>query len=362
MRTVGGSGAGHANNFDFIRWLAASMVVASHEYAVLGRGGEEPLARLTGGFATFGTVGVDVFFVVSGYLIARSMVRRNDLAFFAASRLLRIYPGLVVALLVSVLGIGLFATTLPAGAYLRHPATWSYVWHGLALHDLQWTLPGVFAGLPQDGIVNGSLWSLWPEMRMYITVAALGAASVLLRVPPRIVLVVGMAIMAAYAFAHHPDPAGRVLESAAVERLAPLFAFGALIGLAPWRPLVALALLCVAAAGVAAARGTPFFVFAVDVALALGVVCLARAPIPRLSRFGRYGDWSYGIYIYAFPVQQAVAFAWPRLTLTEHFAIVYPLVLVLGALSWHLVEAPALAVKRMLRRPALGALVTQPRG
>ena len=59
---------------------------------------------------------------------------------------------------------------------------------------------------------------------------------------------------------------------------------------------------------------------------------------------------------------QAVAFAWPRLTLTEHFAIVYPLVLVLGALSWHLVEAPALAVKRMLRRPALGALVTQPRG
>src|SRR5262245_17166512 len=114
------------NNFDFIRWLAATMVVFSHDHAVLGRN-DEPLARLSGGFATFGTIGLDVFFVTSGYLVMQSFMRRDDLRYFVAARVLRIFPGLFVSLLVSAFVIGPLATTLPLGQYLRDGATWSYV-------------------------------------------------------------------------------------------------------------------------------------------------------------------------------------------------------------------------------------------
>ena len=119
--------AHHSNNFDFLRWLAASMVLTSHEFAVLRGGNGEPVARLTDGFATLGTLGVDAFFVISGYLVCASMMRGAAVPFFVAARALRLMPGLCVALLVSALVIGAAATTLPLADYWRAPETWSYI-------------------------------------------------------------------------------------------------------------------------------------------------------------------------------------------------------------------------------------------
>jgi peptidoglycan/LPS O-acetylase OafA/YrhL len=338
-----------ANNFDFIRWLAATMVVVSHDYAALGRPGDEPLARLSG-FATFGTIGLDVFFVTSGYLIVRSILRRRNLRHFLGARALRIVPGLLVSLVVTAFGIGAFATTLPVGVYLRHAATWSYVTRGLALRDVQWTLPGVFAGLPVP-VVNVSLWSLWPEVEMYAAVGLLGLFATLMRASCRLVLAVGMAALAAAALSCHEDLAGRALEPTTLARLAPLFAAGALLGISHWRVhAAAIALTSVAAWG---ARGTMLFVPLFDAALALTVIGFAHVPLAPLARWGRFGDWSYGMYVYAFPVQQYVAASTPQLGLGAHLGIVYPITVLLGAISWHVVEAPALALKRFLPTQAV---------
>jgi peptidoglycan/LPS O-acetylase OafA/YrhL len=355
--------AAHGNAFDFIRFVAASMVLASHEYAVLGRGGDEPFVHLTSGFASFGTLGVDVFFVVSGCLVTASIVRSGNVPFFVASRGLRILPALCVALLVSVLVIGAAATTLPLTQYLRDPATWRYVSRGILLHDLQWTLPGVFVTNRLPDVVNGSLWSLWPEVQMYGVVASLALLAALARVPRRHVLAAGMASIALVALLRHPDLAGRTFEGPFLTRLAPLFAFGALLGLAGWRARIGWPAFVLALALAVLARHTALFVPAFDAAVALGVIGIAHAPLGPLQRFGRYGDWSYGIYVYAFPVQQLVALRFPELPLAAHFALAYPAVLLLGAASWHVVEAPALRLKAVLRGRAVAPLAAaQPRG
>jgi peptidoglycan/LPS O-acetylase OafA/YrhL len=332
-----------ANNFDFIRWLAATMVVVSHQYAALGRPSDEPLARLSG-FATFGTIGLDVFFVTSGYLIVRSLVRRGDLRHFVCSRALRIVPGLAVSLGITAFVIGALATTLPLRVYLRHEATWSYVTRGLGLRDVQWTLPGVFVALPMP-VVNVSLWSLWPEVQMYLIVAMLGLIAMQLRTPSRPVLAGGMAAVAVMALACHEDLCGRAIEPTTLARLAPLFAAGALLGLVRWRAPTALIALALTSSAACVTRGTMLFVPLFDAALALAVIGFAHLPLAPLARWGRFGDWSYGMYVYAFPVQQLVASWAPQLGLGAHIGIVYPITVLLGATSWHVVEAPALAFK-----------------
>ena len=357
------SAPAHGNNFDFLRWLAASFVLFSHEYAVLGRGGAEPILGPTGGFTTFGTLGVDMFFVMSGCLVTASMARGTGLAFFVASRALRILPGLFVALVVSTLAVGLLATTLPLADYLRDGRTWRYIWRGLTMHDLQWTLPGAFENLPFAGVVNGSLWSLWPEVQMYAAVLLLGAVASVTGALRRVVLAAGMGVVAVIAWSSHPDLAGKLLEGPTLPRLALFFAFGAVLEMLGWRGQRGLFACAVAIACAVLLRHSALFVPAFDLAVAVCVVAFAYAPLPWLSHWARFGDWSYGMYVYAFPVQQLVTLYGPRLPLPLHFVLAYAITVVLAALSWHLVEAPALRLKSLLRRTAAPVLgVPQPRG
>jgi peptidoglycan/LPS O-acetylase OafA/YrhL len=151
------------------------MVVFSHEYAIVPGLGSEPLAQLSGGFATFGTLGVDIFFVISGLLVTRSLVDRSAIGFFVASRALRILPALAVVLALSAWVIGPILTDLPLREYLAAGRVWSYVVRNLTLADSQWGLPGVFARNPVGDAVNGSLWTLQPEVLMYGLLLLLGA-------------------------------------------------------------------------------------------------------------------------------------------------------------------------------------------
>ncbi len=147
------------NNFDFIRWLAATLVIISHEYAIHSRSDSEPLAALTHGFITFGALGVDVFFVISGFLVVRSMLERQSLAFFASSRVLRLAPGLSVALIFSAFVLGPLLTSLPIWTYFSRGDVYSYVFNNLVFVRSQWDLPGLFSHNPIPDVVNGSLWS-----------------------------------------------------------------------------------------------------------------------------------------------------------------------------------------------------------
>src|SRR5262249_40427148 len=153
---------------------------------------------------------------------------RSSLPFFAASRVLRVVPGLAVALLFSAFVLGPLVTTLPLRDYLTNPAVRTYVTRNLNLLvvDPQWGLPGLFATSKHRFAVNGSLWSLWPEIQMYEYLLLLGVIGLPLAAYRGHVVGVGMVALAIFSWSVHGDLAGTGLEPTSLARLAPYFALG----------------------------------------------------------------------------------------------------------------------------------------
>jgi len=161
----------HKNNFDFLRLLFASLVIFTHCYALSdGRLTDDPAYRFT--HRVFSDFAVSGFFVLSGFLIRQSLERSSSLASFFRKRAMRLLPGLWVAVLFSVFVIGATTSTLPAGRYLTHPDTWSYLLNNAVLSPLQRTLPGLFEQNAETA-VNGSLWTLRYEVLFYILLSGL---------------------------------------------------------------------------------------------------------------------------------------------------------------------------------------------
>ena len=333
-----------ANNFDALRLAAALMVVVGHLYVLSGRAGEEPLIRFTG-LGGLGELGVSVFFVISGYLVTGSFGRLGRLGPYLAHRCLRILPGLLAATLLTALVLGPLVSTLPAGAYFAHPATWLYPVRNTLLYPVTYLLPGVFESNPYPQAVNGSLWTLRLEFTLYLLPPVMARLGLLNRAGLAVAAGgAGLAYLGLLAAGPTHVPAIGLIAA----RNGYLFAAGA--ALFAWRGrldparaavlLPALTLFVVAALVKAAAP-------AVCVTIApLLVIGLATAGLGRLSGQPPFGDLSYGVYIYAFPVQQTLMQLFgPGLGVWAFGAATAAVVLPLAAASWWLVERPALKLK-----------------
>ncbi|WP_407741072.1 acyltransferase family protein [Hyalangium sp.] len=329
---------GKRNNLDFIRFVAAAGVIFSHAFPLgQGLGTREPLEDFTRGQVTLGRLCVAVFLVISGLLITQSYERSPNLARYSWARVLRIFPGLGVVLLASALLLGPALTRLPLGTYFQAPETYLYLLRNFTLYAPQWNLPGVFQGNAYPGAVNGSLWTLKYEVGFYLLVAGLGAARLLRRQ----VALAGWVAAALVPFVPHVGPrlnlwpelylyfGGGLL----------LYLFRERVRLSPWVALgCGVALLVTARLGVG-------FQHALGCCGAYLVLYLAFLP-SRLAGFARRGDLSYGVYIYAFPVQQLVtALMGGHVVWWVNAAVSLPVVVALAALSWHLVEKRALQLK-----------------
>ncbi len=343
---------GRDNNFDALRLAAAVSVVLTHAF-LLGedRLGPDPLMQLTGGQCSLGVAGVFVFFTISGFLVTQSFETTGRVAPFLAKRALRIYPGLAACLLVLAFAVGPVVSSLPLGAYFAETGSYRFVVQNLSLFSGLPGLPGVnFTGLGNGWVVDGPLWSLPCEVLMYLMVAGLGAAG-LLRGP------VLAALFAAGIAAVALDTASSDLLVGSAAWLLPFFAAG--MALYRFRALPLLRLPYAAAALGALALAARFGGF-IPVFAACGsylVIYLAFAG-RRSFRAARFGDLSYGIYIYGWPVEQLAARAlggaapWWQV-----FALALPLSAAAAFVSWRLVEAPALRLKPRpaARRPVASA-------
>ena len=161
------SGTDHHNNLTALRWFAACLVLYGHAFVFLGL--PEPLFLQ---WVPMGPLGVYIFFAISGYLVAQSWQRDPNVPRFLAKRALRIFPGLLVCTLLSVLVLGPWLTTLDMATYWRNEHTRGY-FTNVALY-MTYHLPGVFAQNKLPHAVNGSLWSLPVEFFMYLLLAFLG--------------------------------------------------------------------------------------------------------------------------------------------------------------------------------------------
>jgi peptidoglycan/LPS O-acetylase OafA/YrhL len=340
------------DNFLPLRFLAAALVIYGHGYALAVHAPQDVDLFTRLGWKNYsGAIGVDLFFVVSGFLVAGSWQRRRDLLAFAWARALRLLPAYAVCMVLSAFVLGALYTRLPLADYLRHPDTSGYVLKNLTFGtDLKWSLPGVFAGNPRRATLNGSIWTLPVEARMYLWLAAFGALGLLSRRWLATAAIAALLLVGWRLPEHVP-----LLPIASFLHLGAMFALGVLCHAHRDR-LPASGLAAAALAGACwALHGSALYPVAFALAEAAFTFWFAyRLPLPDLERFG---DASYGLYLWGYPMQQVVAHHLPALSPLANAALGLPLAAALGFLSWHLIEKPALAAKewpqrlRLLRRP-----------
>lgn len=155
------------NNITLLRHIAALFVLISHSYGLLNLNEYEPLFTLTKQINLSG-IGLSIFFFLSGFLVTQSIITTKNIKHFLIKRVLRIYPALIVLILFTVFCIGPIFTKGTSEDYFSSQETWSYFVGGLTLVQIRFFLPGVF----NEHGVNGSLWSLPIEFRLYILLAA----------------------------------------------------------------------------------------------------------------------------------------------------------------------------------------------
>lgn len=309
------------NSFDILRVAAALAVIFHHTYPLNGR----PALQLLG--ADFGAFGVGVFFVVSGYLVTESYRRSGDAGRYLAKRALRIWPGLVVSLILTAVVLGPLVTALPTADYFADPQWALYILRNTLLYPVTYDLPGVFAANPAYG-VNGSLWTLRLEFTAYLALAGLGAARW-----ARPGILAGLAFAAAAgAIGLHASGLDAASDLFRIPYLALvngfLFLAGAVLRTSRIRPALPAALLAMVL------LATPAWFLGLPLIVArLGALQAPRLPV----------DLSYGLYIYSFPLQQWLAER-GQLNLATSLAAALPCALA----SWVLVERPALGLKARL--------------
>lgn len=348
------------NNLDFLRFVLACVVIHTHSFAIAGRESRSWFHRLSHGQLGGAWIAVDMFFVLSGFLVCKSWFQSRGLWDYLRRRALRIYPAFVVALLFCVLVVGPLGGIKGLADYFGDFRTYRF-FLPLALGPVN-ELPGVFQAAPWAGLVNGSIWTIRFELICYLLLAIAGRSGLLARRGATLALFfVALALLAAQV---HEWPMqwdavlpffGDVWE---LPRFVTFFLGGVNFYLYRDRiPRTAGAAgLCVAV--LAAVAPLRMMELALPIFGAYLLFYAAFQSRPRLHKFGRYGDFSYGLYLYAFPVQQLLVRFIPAarnpLLLT---ALGFVVALCLAVASWYGVERPFIGLKKRARTGLAGGAV-----
>jgi peptidoglycan/LPS O-acetylase OafA/YrhL len=331
------------NNFNLLRLVFATLVLVSHSVPLTrGSNQTELLWVWSGGGNTLGGLAVNAFFLLSGYLVTQSWHRSSSAGSYVRKRILRIYPGYLAAFGCSVIVKGVAESWS-----LGDGVGWFWRNSGAILRDVlffnQRTLHGpmAFANNPFPREVNGSLWTLQPEVACYLVLMALGALGLL--AAPKVIRAALVVCYVAFAIELFQSPElGAERDSS--WRFFTYFLAGSVAAGLPasvfairgWAVAVALSAI------VAGLFLPPWF--ALSVPLAGSYLILAVGGSRHTVGAGLFSrlDISYGMYLYAFPVAQlCVLFLGIRSPLNL-IAAALPITAVMALLSWFLVERPML--------------------
>jgi peptidoglycan/LPS O-acetylase OafA/YrhL len=333
----------HFAGFDGIRLVAAIAVILSHAFVIAGGTDENGLVvRLLGGrkvLGVLGDYGVATFFIISGFLLSRSLRFNPSILTYAVNRTLRIVPAFAACALVTAFVIGPICTAVPWGTYFSSSTTWSFPVHSVNLFT-DWILPGVFG---YDGElakqVNGSLWSLRYEALSYVFLLLVWTICRSATLATWVVVAVAIGTWTS------PFVTAHVLG---IAYTLPYFAGGVLM---QWvharygtnRTMAVASAFLLVMASVFHLQTQAFAVLG-----AYLVVFFGERQNPGSKLAGKIGDCSYGLYLYGWPVEQLVR----QLTGTTNpmflFVTALALTWALAFLSCHLIEKPAMKHRRAL--------------
>lgn len=330
------------NGFTLLRILAATLVLITHTYVVLGITGGDIFERNQ--IVGLSKLGVDSFFIMSGFLVTLSLMRSGNLLTFALNRAIRIIPGLAIAVIVTAFIVGPLVSTEPN--YLSDARTWSYLYN-ILIFNLHPFLPGVFED-HAVAVVNGSLWTLPLEVLCYAGLAILAFSG---GIKTRIIMLLAIVML----YLHLTDTFTREASFLTVPQLfmnelGYLFLAGSL--LASCKDKIPLnwmataisvgAIVCGYAFG-----GADWHNAALIYLLLLPYTIISAALLLKRFSFLNKHDISYGVYIYGFVVQQLIVSLFPNLKNPEAFMLLSIVLSYLaGYASWKLVEKPSLSLKK----------------
>jgi peptidoglycan/LPS O-acetylase OafA/YrhL/lysophospholipase L1-like esterase len=338
-----GDHRGHGPGFDALRIYLSISVLCWHSIAICY--GSTMVLRVWN--APYGRPFITIlpmFFALSGFLVMGSAIRLGSLRHFLANRFLRIFPALATEVTISALILGPLVTVLPLSDYFTSPTLFTYF--GSLIGRVQFVLPGVFLNNPLPGVVNGNLWTIPPEILCYLFMAVMIVMALFRERVPVTIAAAGVLLL--NLLQDHAEGWGLPEGLLPVRYLVLCFAFGTVLfmwrDMLPYRwPLFAFA----AAVGLIFLQ-TPGLIDVSLFALAYCTAFLGVTPLPK-GRLFAGGDYSYGVYLFGAPIQQTIASVFPA---THHIYWNIPLSLTLtigvAALSWHLVEKHALALRQFV--------------
>lgn len=333
------------NNYDFLRIFAACCIIFYHSFALLAKENEEPLNQITNRRVDFSLIGLSIFFCISGYLIAKSAVRSPTVLNYLWKRFLRIQPLLIVTCFFTIFLIGPIFTERSLIGYFSDGNTYAYFRNIMPLFGVQFYLPSVFTHFHDKG-VNGSLWTLIVEERLYLlmTLVFLYKKDKSNYLAFLIGLLNVLYIVNRYFFSGEMIPylSGRAffyallfLNSSALYLLKIKFKKNLLI-------YILIGFVCFVVGILLPHTDVLYFV-------AFPLLVNAIANIEGMLNYaGKYGDFTYGTYIFSFPIQQILVskgFINPY----NLFFITIAIVLPLAVLSWKFIESPFLRLKKKVK-------------
>jgi len=334
------------NNFLLIRLGAAAGVFISHCFPLAGFGA-------SGKPALLGFISLNVFFIISGFLVTKSYMDKDENWSFIKSRILRIYPALIFAVLITTYVIGAWFTNLSAMEFYTNSQVHTYAIKNILLFlpEIPNQLPGVFLDSKYRPIVNAPLWSLPYEVWCY-SVLFVFAWVLKARENPKVFLIsTTIAFLICYTvfalnYAFGTSDYAFVFGKEAF-RLSSMFMLGVLlfcfrsyINISHLTMFLIIVLVCISG------LTNRLLLTAISyVGLGYFVLYLAYSIKLPFLNLNKIGDYSYGVYIFGYPIQQAVEQVAPDLSLPIFFLVSFSITLLLAAISWHLIEKRALTLK-----------------
>lgn len=345
------------NNFDFIRLLFAIFVIITHSYDLsINTGSTEILYKLTKGHLSFSYIGLAGFFSLSGYMVYESLLRSTSLFDYFKKRVLRIYPGYTVALIVTVL-VGWLVSGYNGKRFFSNNSPWDYFFSKLLMFKVAPYIEGAFINNPYPKEVNGSLWTIPLEVSYYIllsifffirnlkllviliTIVCLSAA---------IIILFGKNILVPSYLYYYIEMPFTVFSYERFFSFGLFFCSGVLLAnikelLYKYKHAIFFtSILCC----MIMVQLNVFFIGNYFM-LPVTIISFGIMEIKYLSNLSaRIGDLSYGVYIYAFLIQQTLM-SYLKLNYWQLIILTIPISLIFAIISWKYVEKPFLKFKNV---------------
>jgi peptidoglycan/LPS O-acetylase OafA/YrhL len=341
------------NNLNFLRIFAAFLVLFGHSFTLLLSTPKnifphdpitEKIIRQLPFFEGLPGIGLHIFFFISGLLVTRSFINHNgNIKDFLKARALRIFPAYIVCIIFLAIFAGPLLSTLSTFDYFKNSGTWKFIGSHITFRGLP-NLPNVFLKNPFGPSVNGSLWTIPAELQLYGWVLLLGCLTFLKRRSFFIITFIYLLLL------YCGSGRSNIFLSAEVPRLWIFFFFGILSYLyADKITLSPISVLMTAIPLIATWQaGNPWFDVIGAAWFCYTILVFAFLRYFKTVDIGKIGDFSYGVYLYSFPVQQTLIHFFKD-SMNGWLLVFYAcaITLPLAALSWYIVEKPALKFKRL---------------